>query len=119
VQGTRGSAVIHADQLEYLATNGAAEDQTPSVVLAADRFGAKKPDDYFVVGHLRQYEDIARAIDDGVRPGVRIDDGITALATVLAMYTSAALGRPVRLDEILRGDHDGVSFRSSLLGGGS
>jgi UDP-N-acetyl-2-amino-2-deoxyglucuronate dehydrogenase len=114
VQGTRGSAVIHADQLEYLATDGATEDQTPSVVHAAERFGAKKPDDYFVVGHLRQYADIARAIDDGGLPGVRIDDGITALATVLAVYTSAALGRPVRLDEVLRGDHDGVSFGDAL-----
>ncbi|HEY2670565.1 MAG TPA: Gfo/Idh/MocA family oxidoreductase [Rugosimonospora sp.] len=114
VQGTRGSAVIHADQLEYLATNGVAEDKSSSVVPAADRFGAHKPDDSFVVGHLRQYEDVARAIENGGRPAVRIDDGITVLATVLAMYASATLHRPVTLDEVLRGDHDDVDFGSSL-----
>lgn len=39
-----GSAVIHADQLEYLATDGAAEDRSRFVVPAADRFGARKSD---------------------------------------------------------------------------
>ncbi len=114
VQGTRGSAVIHADQLEYLATDGAADDRSRFAVPSADRFGARKPDDSFVVGHLRQYEDIVRAIEDGRRPGVGLDDGITALATVLAMYTSARLHRPVALDEMLRGDHDDLDFGSVL-----
>jgi UDP-N-acetyl-2-amino-2-deoxyglucuronate dehydrogenase len=114
VQGTRGSAVIHGDQLEYLATNGSPDNQTQAAVPAQERYGAAKPDDVFVVGHLRQYEDIAKAIEDGVPAGVRIDDGLTALAVVIAVYASAALGRPVTLDEVLRGDVDGVSFARAL-----
>jgi predicted dehydrogenase len=110
VQGTRGSAVVHADQLESLVT----EEPFAAGVLAADCFGAPKPDDSFVIGHLRQYHDIAKSIVDGRPPGVGIDDGITALATVLAVYASAALGRPVTLDEVLRGDHDDVEFGSAL-----
>jgi predicted dehydrogenase len=110
VQGTRGSAVLHADQLEQLVT----EEPFAAVVPAEDRFGAPKPDDSFVIGHLRQYQDIEKSIVDGRPPGVGIDDGITALATVLAIYASAALHRPVTLDEVLRGDHDDVSFGSAL-----
>jgi predicted dehydrogenase len=110
VQGTRGSAVVHADQLEHLVTDEPFDDGVP----AEDRFGAAKPDDYFVIGHLRQYEDIVTSIVDGRPPRVGIDDGITALATVLAVYASAALGRPVRLDDVLRGDYDDVQFGSAL-----
>jgi UDP-N-acetyl-2-amino-2-deoxyglucuronate dehydrogenase len=110
VQGTRGSAVVHADQLEYLVTSGGSDPVVP----AEDRFGAPKPDDYFVIGHLRQYDDIAKSIVDGRPPGVGIEDGLTALATVLAIYASAALGRPVTLAEVLRGDHDDVDFGSAL-----
>jgi UDP-N-acetyl-2-amino-2-deoxyglucuronate dehydrogenase len=111
VQGTRGSAVVHSDQLEQLVT----EEPFAAGVRPEDRFGADKPDDYFVIGHLRQYQDIAQSIVDGRPPGVGIDDGITALATVLAIYASAALHRPVTLDEVLRGDHDDVEFGSALL----
>jgi predicted dehydrogenase len=110
VQGTRGSAVVHADQLECLVTDGAFSADVP----AEDRFGAAKPDDAFVIGHLRQYDDIANAIVDRRPPGVGLEDGITALATVLAIYASATLGRPVTLDEVLRGDHDDVDFGSAL-----
>jgi UDP-N-acetyl-2-amino-2-deoxyglucuronate dehydrogenase len=117
VQGTRGSAVIHGDQLEYLATNGIADNHPPAGVPPQERYGAAKPDDVFVLGHLRQYEDIAKAIEDVVPAGVRIDDGLTALAVVIAVYASAALGRPISLDEVLRGDLDDVSYGRSLIGG--
>jgi UDP-N-acetyl-2-amino-2-deoxyglucuronate dehydrogenase len=62
-----------------------------------------------VVGHLRQYQDIVEAIDTGRRPGVRVEDGLLALALVRAVYVSASLHRPVDFGQVLDGAYDNVT----------
>jgi predicted dehydrogenase len=106
LHGTGGSAVLHDDQLEYFhsATPGDLD-----IVPAGERFGAAKPADGFVVGHLRQYTDIVEAIDGARPPGVRVADGLLALALVRAVYVSASLGRPVDFGQVLDGAHDQVA----------
>ena len=119
LHGTTGSAVIHDDQLEYFHTadreagavgsrgeGGASANQVADVVPLSEIRGAEKAPDAFVVGHLRQYDDIVAAIDDGRPPGVTVEDALLAMATVKAMYASAALGRPVAVTDVLDGKHD-------------
>jgi UDP-N-acetyl-2-amino-2-deoxyglucuronate dehydrogenase len=91
LHGSRGSAVIDDEVLEYLHTTGGAP------VPVADPRGG----DPFVLGHLRQYEDVVDAIERGRPPAVRVEDGLRALATVHAVYRSAQAGRRVTLAEVL------------------
>lgn len=111
LHGTRGSAVLHEDQLEYFCSADSslpAAAQTRELVAAEDLYGAPKPADGFVLGHLRQYQDLVEAIDERRPPGVRVADGLLALATVRAVYVAATLGRPVLFDQVLDGVHDDV-----------
>jgi predicted dehydrogenase len=132
VHGSRGSAVIHDDQLEYFHVAGlqvatssdvaglqAAADptadepkepanQADEVVAAVERRGTAKPADSFVVGHVRQYQDIVTAIDRRSPPAVGVDQALLAMAVVRGIYLSATLGRPIAVDEILDGTYDGV-----------
>jgi predicted dehydrogenase len=107
VHGTAGSAVLHEDQLEYFHSAGSA-DTAADLVGAGDRYGDPKPADGFVLGHLRQYDDLVEAIDGRRPPGVRVADGLLALATVRAVYVAATLGRPVLFEQVLDGVHDDV-----------
>jgi predicted dehydrogenase len=116
VHGSRGSAVLHDDQLEYFhaAADGADEPAAPvnqaaATVPAGERYGDAKVPDAFVVGHLRQYRDIAEAIARGRPAGVTVADGLAALATVRAVYLSAALRRPVNVAEVIAGAYDDVA----------
>ncbi|GIF45945.1 putative dehydrogenase [Asanoa ferruginea] len=107
VHGTGGSAVIHDDQLEYLHATGV--ERADDAVPASELRGAPKPDDSFVLGHLRQYDDVVAAIDGGRPPGVGLRDGLLAVAVVHAVYASAALGRPVAVDDVLAGSFDDLA----------
>jgi UDP-N-acetyl-2-amino-2-deoxyglucuronate dehydrogenase len=98
VHGTGGSAVVEDDELRYLVDQ--AVEPPP------------RGDDAFVVGHLRQYEDLVAAIGTGRPPGVTADDGLLAVAVVVAVYVSATLSRPVAFDDVLRGDFDTIHFGS-------
>jgi predicted dehydrogenase len=116
VHGSRGSAVIHDDQLEYFhaAPNGDDDPRQPAnqaadVVAAGQRYGDPKPQDTFIAGHLRQYEDIAAAIEGQRPPMITVDDGLTALATVRAVYASATLGRPVAVADVVTGAYDDIA----------
>jgi UDP-N-acetyl-2-amino-2-deoxyglucuronate dehydrogenase len=117
VHGSQGSAVLHDDQLEFfyeggdgvaagLRGTGESVDQSASVVGPADLRGTPKPADPFVVGHLRQYEDVLAAITTGRQPGVTVADAVLALAVVRAVYLSATLGRPVAMADVLAGEYD-------------
>ncbi|MEV4538507.1 Gfo/Idh/MocA family oxidoreductase [Asanoa sp. NPDC049518] len=99
LHGTEGSAVIHDDQLEYLHA-GAGPARASDAVAVTELRGAPKPADSFVLGHLRQYDDVVAAIDGGRPPGVGLRDGLLAVAVVHAMYASASLGRPVTIAEV-------------------
>lgn len=116
VHGSRGSAVIHDDQLEYFhvaddtgsGTPHRPPNQAAARVPPADLRGQPKAAEDFVLGHLRQYHDVVEAIEQQRPPGVRVEDGLHALALVEAVYRSAALARPVAFDEVLTGRYDDV-----------
>jgi predicted dehydrogenase len=123
IHGSRGSAVIHDDQLEYFHTaperhgdGPKADDLTDAanragdVVSADELWGATKASDSFVVGHVRQYLDVVDAIERRRPPAVRVEDGLLAMAVVRAMYLSAALHRPVVVDEVLAGEFDDIEI---------
>lgn len=124
VHGSAGSAVIDDDQLEYFYAAGEGEprNQAAEQVGASDLRGADKGPDGFIVGHLRQYEDIVDAIRTGRQPGVRVEDALVSLAVVRAVYLSATLGTPVSFEAVLAGDFDDVDvtagvFADALAGG--
>lgn len=124
VHGSAGSAVIDDDQLEYFyaAGDGEPRNQAAEQVGASDLRGADKGPDGFIVGHLRQYEDIVDAIRTGRQPGVRVEDALVSLAVVRAVYLSATLGTPVSFEAVLAGDFDDVDvtagvFADALAGG--
>jgi UDP-N-acetyl-2-amino-2-deoxyglucuronate dehydrogenase len=96
VHGTQGSAVLHDDQLE------SASFAEPDDLADAEPFGTPKPEDNFIIGHLRQYEDIVDAILTGRSPGVSVEDGFLALSVVEAIYESARSGQPVPIDGVSR-----------------
>jgi UDP-N-acetyl-2-amino-2-deoxyglucuronate dehydrogenase len=107
VHGTRGSALIHDDQLEFV-------HPATDVVPAEERYGSAKPDDAFVVGHLRQYTDIVTAIEQHRPASVDVHDGLVALAVVKAIYLSATLGRPIPVDNVLHGAFDDVPMTTDV-----
>jgi hypothetical protein len=65
-------------------------------------------DDDFVAGHLRQYTDVVAAIDERRPAALTVHDGLVTLAAVKAIYLSATLGRPVLVEDVLRGALDDV-----------
>lgn len=112
LHGTHGSAVLHDDQLEYFHADDQPEvgaaTQARALVPAEELFGTPEAPDGFVLGHLRQYRDLVEAIDGGRPPGVRVADGLLALALVRAAYVSATLGRPVDVAQVLGGVFDDI-----------
>jgi UDP-N-acetyl-2-amino-2-deoxyglucuronate dehydrogenase len=96
VHGSEGTAVIRDDQLE------SASFADPAEPPAAESFGSPKPEDNFIVGHLRQYADIVDAILTGRPPGVGVEDAFLALSVIEAVYESAKSGTPVAIDGITR-----------------
>jgi UDP-N-acetyl-2-amino-2-deoxyglucuronate dehydrogenase len=93
IHGSRGSAIIHDDQLEYLHVAGAQGEanQAPP---------AEKEADGFLMGHVRQYQDIINAIDEGRAAAIGAQESLTSLAVVIGIYRSAERGRPVRMEEL-------------------
>lgn len=111
IHGSRGSAIIHDDQLEYFhADDGQSgpDNQAADMVSAEDLRGGVKPNDNFVLGHLRQYEDIVEAVDQGRPASIGVDDALLALAVVKAVYLSAALAQPIAVDAVLEGAFDAI-----------
>jgi predicted dehydrogenase len=120
VHGSRGSAIIHDDELEYFAAAGPDDDdsgtgivnQVAELVPSATEHGNDPVPAGFAEGHLRQYVDLVDAIRTGRAPGVTVDDAIEALAVVRAIYASATLGRPVLFDDVLSGRFDELEVRT-------
>lgn len=125
VHGTEGSAVIDNDRLEYFHSKHSAGDQqtggagsvtggavtgnqAEAEVGVAETPAGPRSDHDFVLGHRRQYDDIAHAISTGSRPGVTIDDALLSLAFVRAIYVSAALGERVLVADVLDGKYSDV-----------
>jgi UDP-N-acetyl-2-amino-2-deoxyglucuronate dehydrogenase len=112
VHGSRGSAVIQDDRLEYFHTQSLGDteegNQAWSVLPADEVHGTPRAGDAFVLGHLRQYEDVVAAILEHRQPVMRVDDALASMAVVRAMYVSATLGRTVAVAEVLEGSLDDV-----------
>lgn len=125
VMGSKGSAVIDNDHLEYFHAADAADNAESSMGLlgggnqAADEL-AKYPEEpvealdptVYPAGHVRQYRDIVEAVRQGRPAGVTIRDAVTALATVRALYLSSTLGRPVRIADVLDGKYNDTEVRT-------
>lgn len=118
VQGSRGSAVLADDELAFFhvleagasgAASGSPADQSAQELarLAAD----PDIDDRTLLGHYRQYDDMARAIESRTPPTMTVEAGFTTLATVIAVYLSATLGHPVDVADVVAGHYDGVELR--------
>jgi len=125
VMGSKGSAVIDNDHLEYFHTADAADQAESSMGLlgggnqAADEL-AKYPEEpvealdptVYPAGHVRQYRDIVEAIRQERPAGVTIRDAVTALATVRALYLSSTLGQPVLIADVLDGKYNDTEVRT-------
>lgn len=107
ISGDRGSATIDGDRLAYFHaaepgettgpyglhgdTNRVAAELPPEPVEA-------HPDPATLAGaHAVQIADFIDAIRGDRTPFVTLDDARTTMATIEAIYTSARMGRPVRL----------------------
>ncbi|MBL8926695.1 MAG: Gfo/Idh/MocA family oxidoreductase [Pseudonocardia sp.] len=101
VFGSTGSAVITDDELVFFHANvgdapeiGMPGRTAENQVTDDDTLG---PDDRGL-GHRRQLADFIDAITTGRPPRVGTAEARTALSVILAMYESAASGRPVTLE---------------------
>ncbi|GGF19550.1 Gfo/Idh/MocA family oxidoreductase [Subtercola lobariae] len=108
VPGSAGGSGSGGAGGEWDASGKSAVNQAADVVAADQLRGAELAADRFIVGHLRQYDDIVDAIRAGRQPGVRVGDALISLAVVRAVYVSATLGHAVAFDDILNGTHDDV-----------
>ncbi|CAN5600969.1 hypothetical protein BH09CHL1_BH09CHL1_20940 [soil metagenome] len=54
----------------------------------------------FLVGHSRQYDDIADAIDSRRPPTVDVSEALLSLALVKAIYRSSELHAPVLIADV-------------------
>ena len=119
VHGDRGSAVIDNDRLAYFhAADAAARDGNPSYGMAGAGNQAEvevgglesSPNtqgaDDLETAHQKQYADVVSAIRNGTMPLVGVEEATAALATVRAVYISAALGRAVSFADVLEGRYD-------------
>jgi UDP-N-acetyl-2-amino-2-deoxyglucuronate dehydrogenase len=128
LMGSKGSAVIDGDQLEYFHAADAGGEGSDMGLLGTGNQAAnelaKFPDEparavdptVYPAGHVRQYRDIVAAVRAGRPAGVTVRDAVTALATVRALYVSATLGLPVLIDEVLAGRYDDVNVQTGGTG---
>lgn len=128
LMGSKGSAVIDGDQLEYFHAADAGGEGNDMGLLGAGNQAAEElakfPDEsaqgldptMYPAGHVRQYRDIVEAVRAGRPAGVTVRDAVTALATVRALYVSATLGQPVLIDEVLAGKYDDVDVQTGGSG---
>ena len=101
VHGTGGSAIIDNDELEFFrAADGLDMLGPPS--------RGERASDTFVLGHVRQYDDVVDAIRSGRPPGVRVDDALLSLAVVRSIYLSSTLRHAVLVSDVLDGSLDHI-----------
>jgi predicted dehydrogenase len=116
VHGSRGTAVIDNDRLDYFhaaavgesaggygAAGDASKNQAATEVPFAETSAAPTRAEDFLLGHSRQYDDIAAAIETGRAPLVDVNEALLSLALVEAIYRSARSGAPVLVDDVLSG----------------
>ncbi len=102
VFGSKGSAVISNDELIFLHENaGPAPEIAMSPMTGFNQVtddDKLEPEDLALGrAHRRQLADFVDAVTDGRPPRVGTAEARTSLSVILAMYESAATGRPVTL----------------------
>ena len=95
IYGSSGSAVIENDALTFFQTS-VGQGATRGTVAPSPVGGPG-------TGHEAQYADLVAAIRDHRPPRVTVEDALLALATVRALYLSAASGETIELDRMLDG----------------
>jgi len=68
---------------------------------------SEQPQNVYGFGHNPLYTDVIKAIENGTKPLVDAEAGTRALELILAIYQSAATGKPVKLP---LGDVDSLDF---------
>lgn len=127
VMGSKGSAVIDNDNLEYFHA-AASDEETQSGPMGLPGASNQAESELarftepatrtnldptlYPAGHIRQYRDVVEAIRTGRPAGVTIKDAVTALATVRALYVSATLGHPVLIADVTAGKYNDVQVRT-------
>ncbi len=102
VYGSKGSAVVSDDELVFLHENPgeapeiAMSEQTGRNQVTAG-FALEPEDRPLGRAHRRQLADFVEAVATGRPPRVGTAEAQTSLSVILAMYESAASGRPVAL----------------------
>jgi predicted dehydrogenase len=96
IYGSSGSAVIVNDALTFFRTS----------LSQGEEGAAAQPVGGPGTGHEAQYADLLEAIRHHRAPRVTVDDALLALATVRALYESAASGETVEFDRVLDGSLD-------------
>lgn len=102
VFGSKGSAVISNDALTFLHEN---VGEAPEIAMSemtglnqvTDEFALEPADLPLGRAHRRQLADFVEAVTTGRAPRVGTAEARTSLSVILAMYESAASGRPVKL----------------------
>jgi predicted dehydrogenase len=102
VYGTAGSVASVQDRLETwtfaqeTAADAAIRAEWGQVVASGG--GASNPADIGIEGHQAQFEDLVQALHDGRAPAIDGAEACRAVHLILAIYESAATGRPVELE---------------------
>lgn len=125
IMGSRGSAIIDNDRLEFfhaaddgesIAGHGLSAvgsgNQVDSVIDAGETSAAPRREDEFIRSHSRQYDDLARALGGGEAPGITARDATDSLALVHALYASATLGTAVLFADVLAGKYDDLTLKT-------
>ncbi|BCW43312.1 Gfo/Idh/MocA family oxidoreductase [Arthrobacter sp. StoSoilB5] len=127
VMGSKGSAVIDNDNLEYFhaADENGDADSGPMGIRGGGNQAAEELAKFteppqqtnldptvYPAGHIRQYRDVVDAIRKGRPAGVTVQDAVTALATVRALYLSATLSRPVLIADVMAGKYNDVEVQT-------
>ncbi len=99
INGDKGTIIL--DETSILRWDLKDSARYEDVVLQpAFTHGASTPTAISVDGHIRQIEDMIRAVRNGSRPLSSFQDGKKAVELILAIYRSAAEKRPVSPEEI-------------------
>lgn len=105
VHGSKGSAVIMNDELDFFQAEDGAPPDAPRAPAGSS----------LLDGHTRQYDDLVDAIRTGRGPAVTVADATKALALVRAVYLSNTLGAPVAFADVIAGTFDDIVVHTGDL----
>ncbi len=103
IHGEKGTAILKGDRLVFFGNR--ADDVAADDVNQNGGSGASGPlAGFSIEPHLKQFEQIFRAIRSGNDPPVTGEEALKSLAIVKAVYASAETNLPASIDKILSQD---------------